>query len=791
MTPLVIFVLAWALGVLLAQAALFPVVWLLLALPAAFLLQTGWRHHRAARRTAFALIGLLIGAGRLIIAQPHIDADHIAFYNDAGRVTLQGVISREPDHRPTLTNLHLEVRSLVLTDGMTVPLQGRVLVKAPAYTTVEYGDLIHATGLLETPPVFEGFSYRDYLSRQGIHSLLRQADITVIDSHHGFLLWDWLYRFKAHALKTLLVIWPEPEASLLAGILLGVESGISTDLDEAFVATGTSHIVAISGFNLTIIAGIFVKMAKRLLKGRGKTILPLVGLWLYTILVGASAAVLRAAVMATVMILAQREERATHGPTSLAAAVLVMGMINPYVLWDVGFQLSLAATLGLILYTEPVTRWFQRLFERLTDEERAQKIVGLLSDALIVTIAAQITTTGVIIGVFHRLSLVTLLTNLLILPAQQYVMFTGGVALIAGLLLRPVGQILSWLSWVFLAYTIGVVRWTATFPLASVELGNVTLPMVWGYYGVLGAVTWWFSQPIEKRQHYRHALKKVTRWHLAAGFAVLVLLFAYFYAAPDGRLHVVVLDAGQGDAIFIQTPRGKQVLIDGGADGPQTLAQVGQRMPFWDRRLDMLVLTSPSSGRLSGLIPVLERYSVDFVNTSPEMGHGNLYERWDALLAERPAGSVGTLWAGMAWELDTGGHANANASVTLQTLWPEPGSSDGPLVLRLTYGNTSFLFGGDATAVTEETLVEREGQNLRSSVLLLARHGAKTASTPIFLQAVAPEVVVISTGNDAHGPDPEVLARVMDKPIYRTDEAGAIVLTSDGRQIEIRVTHRP
>ncbi|MBN2394009.1 MAG: hypothetical protein JXR84_24965, partial [Anaerolineae bacterium] len=372
---------------------------------------------------------------------------------------------------------------------------------------------------------------------------------------------------------------------------------------------------------------------------------------------------------------------------------------------------------------------------------------------------------------------------------QQYVMFAGGVALITGLFLRPVGQILGWLGWVVLTYTITVVRWSASFPLASVELGNVTLPLVWGYYAVLGAVTWWFSQPIEERQRYRLALKKVNRWHLVAGFAVLVLLFAYFYATPDGRLHVFILDAGQGDAIFIQTPRGRQMLIDGGTDASQTLAQVGQQMPFWDRRLDMVILTSPTSGRLPGLIPVLERYTVDFVNVSPETGSGNLYERWDALLAERPAGGVGTLWAGMTWELDTG--TRAGTGVTLQTLWPEPGSSGGPLVLRLTYGNTSFLFSGNATTVTEETLVAREGQNLRSSMLLLARHGAKTASTPIFLQAVAPEVIVISAGNGPHSPDPEVLVRVMDKSVYRTDEAGTIALTSDGQQIHVHMTRHP
>ncbi len=779
MTPLLIFVLAWAGGELLAQAARFPLVWLLLALPATFVLLIGWGDQPNARRVAIILTGILLGAGRLALAQPRIDASHIAFYNNAGRVAVEGVVVREPDHRPTLTNLHVEAKALILPDGGRVPLRGRVLVKAPAYNAIEYGDLIRATGWLETPPTFESFSYRDYLARQGVHSLLRNADVEILASHQGFFLWEWLYRYKAHALRTLLTLLPEPQASLLAGILLGVESGIPDDLNEAFVATGTSHIVAISGFNLSIIAGVFVAMAGRLLKGRGKTLLPLVGLWLYTILVGASAAVLRAAVMATVMIVARREERATHGPTSLAAAVLVMALVNPYVLWDVGFQLSLAATLGLIVYTKPVTKGFERLFARFTDQERAQQIVGWLSDALIVTIAAQITTTGVIIGVFRRLSLITLLTNFLILPAQQYVMAAGGVALIGGLILRPIGQLLGWAAWVFLTYTIVIVQWTATFPLASVELGNVTLPLVWGYYIVLGLVTWWFFHPKDERQRRLLALKATAKWQKLAAVAGAILVMAYLYTAPDGRLHVFILDVGQGDAVFIQTPGGKQVLIDGGADARQTLAQVGRHMPFWDRRLDMVILTSPDADRLTGLVPVLERFKVDVVNTGPETGRGNVYERWEALLAARPAESVGALWAGMAWQLDAG--------VTLHTLWPEQGEN-GPLVLRLTYGSTSFTFGGDATALVEETLVARDGSNVRSSALLLARHGAKTASTTAFLQAVAPEVVVISAGDGA--PDPTVLARVMDKPVYRTDVDGAVELVSDGQRIQVTPTRR-
>ena len=152
MTPLVIFVLGWICGELLAEAARFPPVWFLLALPAALILRVGWGDDKLARRTAGALIGLVLGAGRLLIAQPHIDANHIAFYNDVGQVTVEGIVTREPDRRTTLTNLHLDVETLYLPDGTSIPVEGSVLVKAPAYADVHYGDRIRSTGASKRRP---------------------------------------------------------------------------------------------------------------------------------------------------------------------------------------------------------------------------------------------------------------------------------------------------------------------------------------------------------------------------------------------------------------------------------------------------------------------------------------------------------------------------------------------------------------------------------------------------------------------------------------------------------------
>lgn len=780
MTPLVVFAAAWAVGIVLAQAALFSPVWFLLTLPVALVLFYGWRQAWWCRRVLWALAGLLLGAGRLVIAQPALGPDQAAYYANGRTVTLTGVVTGEPDRRPRTTYLRVAAEQLAASDVLTRPVQGRVLVQIPVYTAADYGDRIQVVGRLEEPPVLQDFDYRAYLAQRGIHAVVRQAEVTVLAGHQASRLWEALYRFKARALAVVLTMLPEPEASLLSGILLGVESGIPAAVTEAFATTGTSHIVAISGFNLTIVAGIFLALAHRLVGRRWEAPVALAGIWLYTALVGAGAAVVRAALMGSVAILARREERRVHGPTSLATAALVMLAANPWTLWDGGFQLSVAATAGLILYTEPLTQGFRRVLTRLTDPARAERIVGWLSDALIVTLAAQVTTTPILVALFHRLSVVTLLTNLLILPVQPFVMIWGGLALIAGLLWLPAGQFLSAIAWVFLHYTIQVVQWTARWPNASVPIQQAGPLLVWGYYALLAVATGWWSTTRERRQQVWAGVRRVATWQAAGGLALVVLAGFYVTTLPDGRLHCTFLDVGQGDAIFIQTPTGHQVLIDGGPDPARLLTALGRVMPFWDRRLDLVILTAPQSERVAGLVPVLERYTVDWVLTAPESGGSDFYARWSELLAARPPGTVGVLWAGAAWPLDQG--------VTLHVFWPAAAESPGPLVLRLEYGATSILLPGAATTVVETALVQREATALRSTVLALPRHGAKTSSTPAFLQAVAPEQVIITVGADNPAGDPAtvVLARVMDKPVYRTDQHGAVTVISDGRTLTVR-----
>jgi competence protein ComEC len=204
------------------------------------------------RLVAILAIACLGGMLRFFVSQPTIDANHIAFYNDAAEpVTLIGLVVAEPDVRDDHINLRVQAESL--QQGQTQqPVDGLLLVRAPRYPERYYGERLSITGQLETPPIFEGFDYKDYLARSGIHTIMRRPGITLLASNQGHLFWRTMFRLRAYTSATINRILAEPHASLLNGILLGLETGIPRRLYEQFNLTGTSHIIVISGSNIAI-----------------------------------------------------------------------------------------------------------------------------------------------------------------------------------------------------------------------------------------------------------------------------------------------------------------------------------------------------------------------------------------------------------------------------------------------------------------------------------------------------------------------------------------------------------
>jgi len=365
-------------------------------------------------------------------------------------------------------------------------------------------------------------------------------------------------------------------------------------------------------------------------------------------------------------------------------------------------------------------------------------------------------------------------------------MIVGGLALLSGLIFRPLGQVVGWVAWVFLTYTIEMVRLTARVPLASVP-ARVEGWMVWGYYALLVGFTWWFKQAKERRRELWARFTASLQTKVIVGIAAILLILAFFAwrSLPDGKLHVTFLDVGQGDAIFIQTPSGKQILVDGGPSETALLSQMGRQMPFWDRTLDVILLTHPDSGHVNGLVGVLERYRVDMVIHRQIEMDSETYAYWLALVADEGA-TVYQGEAGLQMTLDTG--------LEMIVLHPGVGlwedANNNSVVTRLTYGQVSLLLTGDIKAEVEQTLVgARRDTSLRSTVLKVPHHGSCSSTTQRFLDTVDPEVVVISVGadNSFGHPCDEVLERLDGLPVYRTDEHGAVEVISDRMQVWVEV----
>jgi competence protein ComEC len=251
--PLIYLSIAWLTGIYLsshlsALPAALPALLAPLPLSIAWL----WRDNARLRLAALCALFLLIGALRYTLARPRFTAHSVSAYNDRGEVTLTGVVVAEPDVRDAYTNLRLRAETLALEDERPLEVEGLVLVRAPRVPEHLYGDRLRVRGMLQTPPVFETFSYRDYLARQGIHSTVGWARIATLERGQGNRLYALLLRFKQHVHAAIVDVLPEPSASLLSGILLGLEGGIPPDLMDDFHATGTSHIIAISGFNTAV-----------------------------------------------------------------------------------------------------------------------------------------------------------------------------------------------------------------------------------------------------------------------------------------------------------------------------------------------------------------------------------------------------------------------------------------------------------------------------------------------------------------------------------------------------------
>ena len=773
--PLMWVSLAFITGILLAKLVSLPLfLWLIftiLTITAAIYL----------RRSTFilpaaCLIAIFTGAARYQATVPISSISQIAWFNDRNYdILVTGTLVEPPDSRDTYTNLRLQVEQ-VDTGTDQFKVGGLLLARVQANQTYHYGDIVRVRGRLQTPPEDEDFSYREYLAREGIRSYMPSADATLLPGSGGNPIVAAIYTLKERSLDNIYRLFPDPEASLLAGILLGVDTGLSEPLQQAFKNTGTAHIIAISGFNIAIIAGIFVKLFSRILGTRRGAAAAIVGIAFYTFLVGANAAVVRAAIMGTISLFAVQVGRRQQGLNTLAFVAGLMALINPLVLWDVGFQLSFFATLGLVLYGDTFQQAAEKLIARFFPSSNAEKFSELFAEFILLTFAAQLTTLPIMAYQFKQISLISFAANPFILPAQPAVMILGGQAVFASLLYFPLGQLIAWAAWPLTAYTIRMVELFNAVPHGVIYLGGFSLGFVVLYYGVLLSITFAGSSLKSRLSSLRGQLPYLSEATILAALLILTI-FTWRLTAdtPDGNLHITFLNAGSADAVLIRTPTGRNILIDGGPSTSSLSDALGRRLSPLDHNLDWLILASTNEDQVTSLPRVLPRYPPKNVLLGGnEQASFSAREVMQWLADE----SIPVTRAEEGQTLDLG----KGATLKIVNI-----SSGGATVLIEWKGFRSLLPIGE----NFDTLDQLEYGNAigHVSVLSLAQSGLAQLTPPDWIQNLDPQLSVLSVaGGDPEGlPDQDTLDALAGRSLLRTDLNGWIEVKTDGKHMWIRV----
>jgi len=364
------------------------------------------------------------------------------------KADFNGAVVEEPDRRSDFAQYVLKNERF-----------GRILVKTNLYPEYFYGDILKISGNLEKPENFSGFDYQNYLAKDNIFLISRNPEITLLNRPESLNFYAYLLILKKNFIAIIDKILSEPKSSFLAALLVGARRTLPDNLTSAFNITGTSHIVAISGYNISIISIMMLNFLSYLLLPRRLIFwIVIISILMFTLIAGAGASVVRAAIMGGLLVLAGREGRFYLVTNAIVFAGAAMLFANPYLLrYDTGFQLSFLAALGLIYLAPHFNRWFAGLPNFLSFRAN-----------LSATLSAQIMTFPIIFWEFGRVSLVATLANVLILPAIPTTMLFGFLSGLSGFISLKIAEILILPAWFLLSYQIFVVKILSILPLASI-----------------------------------------------------------------------------------------------------------------------------------------------------------------------------------------------------------------------------------------------------------------------------------------------------------------------------------
>jgi competence protein ComEC len=770
---------------------------------------------------AAALVGLALQAIHRPGRPPTLYAD------DAETVVLSGCVVDPATFSPDRERFLLQLAPQALAQVTVNSKPGQRL-------ELPYGVPVEVTAKVRRPRSFQNpgeFDFAAYLAHQRIFwtaEVRDPGDIRRLPGACGHPGLGALFWLRTKALDRLERLYPDDPRTegLLAAMLLGQTLGVERHWTDDFRLTGTYHALVISGQHVAVLALTLLFLLRVLLLKRVPALgIATVAIWLYAFLSGMNPPAVRAAAGFTLFLIASYCFRRIRILNSVAAIAMVYLAFDPDLLFDASFQLSFVSAAAIAAfalpamerYTTPVRHAIKRFSQirydtALTDPRAQQWRVELrlaaetlrlwtrissasahaavewatrlgifIADCALISACIQFAVALPMVQYFHRLSVTSLSANVLVVPLFCAVMPAGFAAIITGW--RPI----AWFTGALLhAGQAIAARHADIEPVRRIT--DVPLLFAAGFAASLVMLA--------------ICLRLRSRWTpVASCLAAALFLCIYFQPWPDlrrpGWLEVSGLDVSQGDSLLVVFPRGTTMLIDaGGFPGTGRMTRkpqmdIGEEVvsPYlWFRqiqKLDVVVLTHGHSDHMGGLVAVIDNFRPRELWTGVEPES----EGWSEVLRHAAARGTQVRWLKRRQE------TMAIDGSTIRVLAPatdyqpkDIAGNDDSLVLEIRYGRRSVLLTGDAEKPVEWDML---ANSLLQPVTLLkvGHHGSKTSSSQEFLDAVAPQFALISSGykNQFHHPHPSVLARLAGRhaEILRTDERGLITFLTDGNKVEI------
>jgi competence protein ComEC len=779
------------------------------------------RCYKGARRALFsAACTLVLGYGYALWSTAYLPAHHISRFLVSTPVTLEGRVLRVAQSGPDRTMLDLSAQ--VLTDDQTVVLvSGRVRVTAYDFApSAQNGDIVRLYRIrLRRPLGFRnpgGFDYGRYLVRQGIYatgSIGKSERLEVVQRSSSVVLGR-LSHLKNQLAACIADAMQADEAAITREMVLGVRGELPPQVREAFNASGTVHLLSVSGFHVAAVYGavffllrfLFKQIRFRLLCrfSGGPRPSKLAAISALAVVIGYACFItldglldlvdpnfpaIRSTIMITTFVLAYLIDRDGDAFNITLLAALLILALSPFALFGIGFQLSFVGILTIFYAHRCLYPVGMGNADQGPPLNYTARLKRWLRDVVVISTFASLGTTPLILYHFERLPLIAPLANIIVDPLASIAVPSAIVASVATQILQSPGSLLMFLTGILVKSMYAAIRFFAALPYAAPHIGAVSLPVVVLAYATILLLPY----------SHRH---RFARWGTIGGSVIVVTWLTWPWLFPSGRhqLQVTFLDVGHGDASFIHFPNGTTMIIDGGGSYRDDI-DIGERVvgPFLrDQRIgqvDYVVATHPHPDHAKGLGFILREFRVQqfWDNGAP------LRSAWYAGLRE--AAGRGGMYHDVVSE---GFMTTSIDGVRVELLHPTPafqppserrlratedrGENNRSLVFKLTYGAVSFLFTGDIEQEAEGFLLAT-GRNLQATILKVPHHGSWTSSTAPFVHAVNPRVAVFSVQRDDRFGHPHAAVveryRTLGADLFRTDEHGAITFRTDGQSVWI------